>query len=120
MSKNELATILRRFIIRFLTSNLQIEEFGFDEEIIDIVNSIEDLWNIHIFNNENREKEMFELKKRFKLQVKHCFNLYMVLGEDSNLQIQEDEDEDEDLDKNSSDIEANEKNISRKSKNYDS
>ena len=120
VSKNELATILRRFIIRFLTSNLQIEEFGFDEEIIDIVNSIEDLWNIHIFNNENREKEMFELKKRFKLQVKHCFNLYMVLGEDSNLQIQEDEDEDEDLDKNSSDIEANEKNISRKSKNYDS
>jgi hypothetical protein len=31
----------------------------------------------------------------FKLQVKNCFNLYKVLGEDSNLHLQEDEDLDE-------------------------
>ena len=84
VTKKELATVVRRYIIRFLTGNLQAEEIGFDKEIIDFLNAKEDLWNSKIYDNENRENEMYELMG-LKLLVKHSLNLYHFIGGDLEL-----------------------------------
>ena len=88
MTKKELATVVRRFIIRFLRGNLQDEEFGSDKEIFEFLNAKQDLWNNLIFENKNRQKEIMELRA-FRLCVKHSFTLYHLLGGDSELPKQE-------------------------------
>ena len=83
LDKTRIATAIRQFISRSLVGQIDLE-IDPNQELFFTLKSKEDCWNIELYNDNNFNKEIEELKK-LNIKVSEALSLYQELGGDTIL-----------------------------------
>lgn len=81
LTKNRIATSVRRFISRFLTKD---DDFDNSKELFSILFAKEEFWDKDIFNNEKFDDENYYFYD-FDIKISESLNLYEFLGGDKEI-----------------------------------
>ena len=85
ISKTLLATIVRKFISRFLSGKRGENEIKEDENLLFFIRYKEDFWPKEIFNDKKFNEEFDQMIKSFLVNVNQAIKFYDVLGGDKEL-----------------------------------